>query len=294
MCTFPAHFVFARIVNNDQGLVFGGGFKTLANFAQAVVPFMAVAYTLLGLYVLLANVTQIPEMLSMVFKSAFNFSALGGGMLGYTVQQAFRFGMARGIFSNEAGQGSVVNISSSASARHPVTQGFLGMFGVATDTLVVCSATGMIILMSGVDYTTITGAALTQMAFGTFFGHAPWIIAITLVFFAFTSLLASIYGGQVNIKYLFGNNSNALRIYFGIQLVLVAAAAMLSTSEMFLIIDCLSGFMCLCNMVALIFLYRKAKDCLTDYEEKKAQGDNDPIYDWNKFRAENGMKPFSE
>ncbi len=180
-----------------SGIIVAGGFKKIASFAQTVVPFMALVYILLALFIIIFNISHVPAVFRMIFQSAFHFRAVGGGILGYTVQQAFRFGMARGIFSNEAGQGTVVNVSSSASVRHPVTQGFLGMAGVFTDTILVCTATGMIILLSGADYHTLTGIALTQAAFSHYFGGAAsWILAVALFFFAFTSLIPSIWGDR--------------------------------------------------------------------------------------------------
>ena len=276
------------------GIIIFGGLKRLAHFSEVAVPFMTIGYLLLSVWVLVTNLTHIPAMISMVCQAAFNFEAAGGGVLGYTMQQAFRYGMSRGVFSNEAGQGTNNYITACASAKHPVTQGLLGSFAVAVDTLLVCSGTGLIILLSGVDYTTLSGAALTQSAFATFFGDvAPWIIAVVLFFFAFTSLLASFFGGRVSMGFLTSNKKIMLG-YTIIQLVIALLASLITADEMFQIVDLTSGLMTLINVIAMIFLFRKAKDCIKDYENQLKAGIEDPVYDWNKFRKENGMEPFPE
>ena len=271
-----------------------GGFKRIADFSVKVVPFMAIAYVLLALYVIVTNFSALPAMLGMVFQGAFNPRAVGGGVAGYTIAQAFRYGMARGIFSNEAGQGSTPHQSASGSPMHPAVQSFLGAASVAIDTLLVCTATGIIVLLSGADYTAISGAELAQAAFSVFFGGAaPYIVAIMLFFFAFTSFVASIYGGVVNIGYI--NESKKVGMIYTVILVVFAAlSAVLSVDAMFEISDFVSALMVYPNLFALIFLLKKAKTCLADYEEKRAAGIEEPSYDWAAFRAENGLEPWKE
>lgn len=271
-----------------------GGFKRVAEFASKVVPVMAIAYIIIAIIVLVTNITKVPDMLGMVFSSAFNFRAVGGGVAGYTVAQAFRYGMARGIFSNEAGQGSSPHQSSSGAPLHPVVQGFLSSSAVAIDTLLICTATGIIILLSGADYSTFSGAALSQAAFAIFFGDAaPYIVAVMLFFFAFTSLVASFYGGEVNISYI-SNNKKVRMGYIVILTVLAALSSLLSVDAMFEISDLTSALMVLPNMVALFFLFKESKKCLTDYEDQQNMGIEDPKYDWNKFRKEHNMTPWDE
>lgn len=272
-----------------------GGLKKLVKFMETVVPFMAVAYIALGLVILFLNVTRIPEAIRLIVVSAFHPAAVGGGALGYTVQQSFRFGMSRGVFSNEAGQGSSCYASSSASARHPVTQGLLGSAAVAIDTLLVCTVTGMIILLSGMDFTTMSGAQLTQAAFAHFLGGAaPWVIAIALFFFAYTSLLSSIYCSQNSLKFIFGDKKKVVNIYFALQLVCIVFAPLLTTDNMFLLVDFLCGLMSLCNLVALFYLFKPVKATLKDYEDKLAIGDEDPAFNWNAFRRSYGLEPFRD
>lgn len=272
-----------------------GGLKSLVKFMEAVVPFMAVGYIAIGLIILILNVTRIPEAVGMIVSAAFNPVAVGGGAVGFTVQQAFRFGMSRGVFSNEAGQGSCCYSSSSSSARHPVTQGLLGSAAVAIDTLLVCTVTGMIVLLSGVDFTVMSGAELTQAAFAHFLGGAaPWVIAVALFFFAYTSLLASIYCSQNSLKFIFGDNKKIIYAYFALQLACVVFAPLIAVGDMFLLVDLLCGLMSLCNLVALFYLFKPVKATLKDYEDKLAAGDKDPSFDWNAFRNSYGLEPFKD
>ena len=202
--------------------------------------------------------------------------------------------MARGIFSNEAGQGSTPHQTSVGSPLHPAVQGFLGSASVAIDTLFVCTATGIIVLLSGADITQFSGAALAQEAFAVFFGAAaPYIVAIMLFFFAFTSLVASFYGGAVNIGYV--NNSKTVRIvYMAIIAIVSALSAMLSVDAMFEISDFTSALMVFPNIIALFILFKKAKTCLRDYEIQRDKGVKEPVYDWATFRKENGLPPWEE
>ncbi len=271
-----------------------GGFKRVSGFAQKVVPVMAIAYIVIAIFVIITHITKVPAMFGMIFSAAFNGKAAVGGAMGYTVSQAFRYGMARGIFSNEAGQGSTPHSTSSGSPYHPVVQAFLGSVAVAIDTLLICSATGIIILLSEADYGTLSGANLTQAAFTVFFGNtAPIIVAIMLFFFGFTSLVASFYGGMVNIGYI--NNSKMVRmVYIIILTILSSLSAVLSVDAMFEISDFVSALMVFPNIIALVFLFKQVKGCLKDFEDQQEKGIETPKYDWNQFRKEHGMKPFEE
>ena len=271
-----------------------GGFKRVSGFASKVVPVMAIAYIIIAVGVILFNIGKLPAMFSMIMSYAFNFKAVTGGAIGYTVSSAFRYGMARGIFSNEAGQGTTPNTTASGSPMHPVTQAFLGSMAVAVDTLLICTATGFIILLSGADYTVLSGASLTQAAFTTFFGGvAPVIVAVLMFFFGFTSLVASFYSGSVNIDYIC-NNKKVRFVYMLILTVLSSLSAILSVDAMFELSDLVSALMVFPNVIALVFLFGQAKDCLKDYEEKRKNGEEHPSFSWNEFRTKHGMEPFKE
>ncbi len=272
------------------GFIVFGGFRRLADFASAVVPFMTAAYVILAFIVLVTHLPQIPGILALVVKSALTPQAAFGGAAGYGIKSAFRYGMARGIFSNEAGQGTTCTISAASDARHPVTQALLGSLGVAVDTLLVCTATGIIILLSGADYTQVTGAALSQMAFGVFFGNmAPWIIAVALLFFAFTSIVSSLYNGGVQVQFLTGNTM-VLRVYTCLQIAVILAACVFSPTEMFELTDLSAGLMSLVNVIAMVVLFKQVKACIADYEFQLKQGIKEPVFDWDKFRREQGIE----
>ncbi len=286
--------VIGTILSVAAFVIVIGGFKRVSGFASKVVPVMALAYIAIALFVIITNITKVPAMFQMILSSAFSTRAAVGGVVGYTVSKAFRYGMARGIFSNEAGQGSTPHTTASGSPMHPVTQGFLGSMAVAVDTLLICSATGIIILLSGADYTELSGASLTQAAFSQFFGGtAPIIVALQHFFFGFTSLVASFYGGNVNVGYIC-NNKNVRLIYMVILTILSSLSAILSVDAMFEISDFVSALMVFPNIIALVFLFKQASACLKDYEEQRARGIEVPVFDWNKFRKEQGMKPFDE
>lgn len=273
------------------GAIVCGGLKRIAKFSEVVVPFMALSYLLVSIFILIINIKAVPAMFALIFKAAFSFKAVGGGALGFTVAQAFRYGMARGIFSNEAGMGTTSCSHSGSNPMHPAVQGTLGMVGVFVDTILVCSATGVVILLSGLWQQADSGAMLTQAAFGTYIGSAaPAYIAVALFFFAFTSLVASFYTGRVAVQYLFGDRKKVLLVYLGIQMFMSALGATLSADNVFLIVDMTNGLMIVPNVIGLFLLLPKAKACFTDYETQLRNGVQEPVYDWNKFRRENNLE----
>lgn len=154
----------------------------------------------------------------------------------------------------------------------------------------VCTATGIIILLSGADYTQVTGAALSQMAFGVFFGNmAPWIIAAALLFFAFTSIVSSLYNGGVQVQFLTGNTM-VLRVYTCLQIAVILVACVFSPTEMFELTDLSAGLMSLVNVIAMVVLFKQVKACIADYEFQLKQGIKEPVFDWDKFRREQGIE----
>ncbi|MCI2056944.1 MAG: sodium:alanine symporter family protein [Oscillibacter sp.] len=285
-------WIIGGILAVVAGAIVCGGFKRIARFSESVVPFMALSYLLVSLFILITNFKLLPAMFGMIFSSAFNFRSVGGGVLGFTVAQAFRYGMARGIFSNEAGMGTTSCIHASSSPVHPAVQGTLGMCGVFVDTILVCSATGLVILLSGAWQGSEGGAGLTQAAFGTYVGAAaaPIYIAVALFFFAFTSLVASFYTGRVAVQYLFGDRKNVLLIYLCIQMFMSALGATLSADNVFLIVDMTNGLMIIPNVIAMFLLFPKAKACFMDYETQLRNGIKAPVFDWKTFRKENNLE----
>ena len=188
-------------------LVIFGGIKRLSTVASYVVPFMAFAYIILALIVLVTHAEWIADMLRLIFDSAFGIQQAAGGALGYTVQEAFRYGVARGLFSNDAGAGTTPSMHAAANVKHPVNQGLSGMLGVFVTTIIVCSCTAFCILLSGALNGDLKGIQLTQAAFSASFGDLGyWLVAAAMFLFGYTTLLANMYYGEVNTRYLFPDN----------------------------------------------------------------------------------------
>lgn len=268
-----------------------GGFKRVANFASSVVPVMCVLYIGAALLLVIMNITKVPDVFVMIFTCAFKPSAIAGGAAGYTVKSAFRYGMARGFFSNEAGEGSVSHLSAASSVRHPVTQGLLGSMGVMIDTLIVCTATGLVILCSGADYTKMNGAVLVQYAFSSQIGgFAEWFIALAMLFFAFTTLITATFVGHVNFKYIC-NNKKAFWVFFAVQMIFTMISCYLPMGAAFEILDLIIAVLYFLNLIAMVGLWKDVKNCFDDYETQLKAGNDDPIFNWDAFRKSKGMAP---
>lgn len=182
-----------------------GGLKSISRFAETVVPFMALAYTLVSIVVLVLNAGNIPGAFGMIFKGAFTPTAASGGFLGSTVMLAVRWGLARGVYSNEAGTGMAPLAHSSSNANHPAKQGLWGITEVFVDTIVVCTMTALVVLTSGVWDNGASGAALTSLAFGTALGNqaiGTIFVSVIIAFFGFTTALVNIYYGEICLSAL--------------------------------------------------------------------------------------------
>lgn len=280
-------FVLAGAVT----IVHLGGFKRIANFASGVVPVMCVLYIAAAVIIIIMNIAKVPAVFIMIFSCAFKPSAIAGGAAGYSIKTAFRYGMARGLFSNEAGEGTVSHLSAASSVRHPVTQGFLGAVGVMVDTLLVSTASGLIILLSGVDYINMSGASLVQAAFSSQFGGASeWFIAVAMLLFAFTTLITATFIGHANFKYIC-YNKKAFWIFFTVQMIFTMMSCYLPMGAAFEVLDLIIAVLCFLNLIAMVGLWKDVKTCFHDYEAQLKAGNTDPIFDWNAFRKSKGMKP---
>ncbi|GAA0077804.1 sodium:alanine symporter family protein [Clostridium sp. CTA-5] len=253
--------VTAVVVTVLVALVTLGGIKRISKVSEALVPFMAVAYIIGSIMVLIFNSQAIPSALGLIIKSAFNPEAIGGGVLGITITMAIRNGIARGVFSNESGLGSAPIAAAAAKTKSAVRQGLISMTGTFFDTIIICTMTGLAIIITS-DYTgvfelgaTIEGAGLTSAAFQVglpiaFLGK--YIVNIGLIFFAFTTILGWNYYGEKCIQYLFGTKS--ILPYRIIYIVLVAIGPFLPLELIFIIADIVNGCMAFPNLVALIGL----------------------------------------
>lgn len=249
-------------------LVFMGGMKRIASFAELVVPFMALLYILGGIVVLIMFRDQVGPAFSSIFQGAFNPEAVMGGALGVTVKQAVRFGVARGLFSNEAGMGSTPHAHAVANVKHPAQQGLVAMVGVVIDTLIVCTTTALIVLVTGANKVVgLAGPLVTQQAFTTAFGGVgTHFLAITLTFFAFTTIVGWYYFGETNIRFLFG--SKGIRPYQLIVVIFVILGSLLTEQVNFVwtLADFFNGIMVFPNLVALLILAPQVKKLLVGYD----------------------------
>jgi len=235
-----------------SGIVILGGLKRIAAFAEVLVPFMAILYLGGGIALLIMNAGRIPEVLSLVFSSAFSGHAATGGFAGATIMMAMRYGVARGLFSNEAGLGSAPMVHATAETDHPVRQGLYGIFEVFVDTILICTTTGLVVLVSGAWQGGETGAALSAQAFSSGLpGNWGGIIVTSgLVLFAFSTLIGWSYYGETGAVYLLGARASVP--YRVLWLVFIYLGAVGSLHLIWDIADTLNGLMAIPNLVSVL------------------------------------------
>ncbi|MEH6651328.1 MAG: sodium:alanine symporter family protein [Motiliproteus sp.] len=250
------------------GAVLIGGIKRIGNVAGMLVPFMAIAYLVAGLIVLAINADAIPAALNLIFTHAFTGTAAEGGFAGAAVWMAIRFGVARGVFSNEAGLGSAPIAHAAAQTKDPVKQGLIAMLGTFIDTLIICSITGLVIITSGLWTSGVSGAALTSAAFADALpGVGNYLVAISLAIFAFTTILGwSLYGERC-AEYLFGVK---VIIPFRVLWILaVPVGAMVGLDFVWLLADTLNAMMAIPNLIALALLSPVVFKLTREYFERQ-------------------------
>lgn len=246
-------------------LIFFGGIGRIASFTEKVVPVMALLYLLGGCYILFMNSAQIIPAFKMIFVGAFNPRAATGGVIGVGIKQAVRYGVARGLFSNEAGMGSTPHAHAVAKVHHPVEQGLVAIMGVFMDTFIVLNMTALVIITTGVIDGSTTGIALTQAAFASGMGAfgLPFI-AICLLFFAFSTIIAWYFFGEANVKYLFGNGG--VNVYRLLVMGFIVLGSTMKVALVWELADTFNGLMVIPNLIALVGLTRVVSDALADYE----------------------------
>lgn len=270
-----------------------GGIKRIAKFADTIVPFMAIFYLIMMAIVLVVNVGQIPSMLALIVKSAFGMDAVFGGIVG----TAISWGVRRAVFSNVAGAGEATFSSAAAEVSHPAKQGLVQAFSVYIDTVVVCTATALMILstnsynVTAPDGTLLAnhlpgvaaGTAFTQTAVSTIFADfGAGFVAIAIFLFAFTCLLAYYYIAETNLVYLTKKSNPALKTVLKVVfLVICFFGGIQSAGMMWALGDIGFGAMCYLNFVAIVLLSKPAFKVLKDYDEQKKQG-LDPVFDAKK------------
>jgi len=234
------------------GLVILGGVKSIGSVAGKLVPIMAIAYVVGSLIVIFANFGQIGNAFGLIFSSAFSGTAATGGFAGAAVWAAIRFGVARGVFSNEAGLGSAPIAHAAAQTNDPVRQGMIGMLGTFIDTIIVCTMTALVILLTGAWTSGETGASLSTLAYGEGLSGGNYIVTFGLVIFAFTTLLGWSYYGERCAEFIFGKN--IIIPYRILWVVAILTGAMIKLNFVWLFADVMNGFMAVPNLIALAVL----------------------------------------
>ncbi|WP_339083159.1 sodium:alanine symporter family protein [Pseudomonas sp. TMP9] len=235
------------------GMVILGGIKRIGKVAATLVPFMCVAYIIAAMVVLVVNASEIPAAFDMIFTYAFSPAAATGGFAGAAVMAAIRFGVARGIFSNEAGLGTAGIAQAAGTTNSPVRSGMIGMLGTFIDTIIICSMTGLAIITSGVWTSGVSGAALSAAAFESAMpGVGGYILTIALVVFAFTTILGWSYFGEKCWEYMVG--TKAILPFRILWVVAVPFGAIAQLDFAWLVADTLNGLMAIPNLLSLLLL----------------------------------------
>ncbi len=260
-----------------SGIVIFGGIRNIARVAEVVVPFMAVAYLGVALWVLVANVDKIPDVLVLIVRSAFGLDQAAGGLVG-GMTAAMLNGVKRGLYSNEAGMGSAPNIAAVAipSPHHPSSQGFVQALGVFIDTILICTATGVMILMSDAlqPGSGVTGTVLTQHALAYHIGeHGKDFVALAVFFFAFTSIIGNYSYAEGALTYLNINNKPCLFILRALVLVFIVWGAREAITTVFDAADAVMGIMAIINLVGISLLSGLVVKLTRDYFEQAKHGD---------------------
>jgi AGCS family alanine or glycine:cation symporter len=255
-------------------LIIFGGVKRIAKFTEAIVPVMAIAYVLVAGFVVIKNFAMIPSVFKLIIESAFGVRQAAGGAMG----AALMMGIKRGLFSNEAGMGSAPNAAATAEVTHPVKQGLIQALGVFTDTIIICSATAFMILLSGVyTQTDLGGIQLTQTALTSQVGGwGSLFIALCIFLFAFSSIVGNYYYGESNIEFI-NSDSRWLFVYRLAVLFMVSFGSVAKLAMVWNMADLFMGLMAILNIYAIIKLAPIAKIALDDYTKQKKEGKN-PVF----------------
>ena len=282
----PQH-VTAGVLAFFTGLVICGGVQRIAQVTEFLVPIMAGLYILVALIITIINIDKVPAMFAMIIHDAFSPQAAVGGGLG----SAILTGVKRGLFSNEAGEGSVPNAAATANVSHPVKQGLIQAFGVYVDTWLVCSATAFIVLLAG-QYTVggeLTGIALAQASLASIFGaSAPAAVSFMILMFAFSSIVGNYYYGEINIAFFEAKGKTILFLFRALVIFMVVFGSMAELSLVWNLADLFMGLLCLTNLYAISRLYKYVHVTFTSYLAQKKQG-LEPVFDPAILPDEHGI-----
>lgn len=262
----PAHI--AMILTVMTLFIIFGGIQRISRFSAIVVPIMAVGYLILTLVILAFNIQHVPAMIQLIVKSAFGLEQATGGLVGMAILQ----GVKRGLFSNEAGEGSAPNAAATATISHPAKQGMLQALGVFTDTLLVCSCTAFVIILSGLYANGEDGIILTGSALEHFMGRSGrWFLSAAIFLFAYSTIIANYFYGETNIRFISKNRKAifVFRLFTGITVLL---GGYMTLQEAFCIVDLAMAFMVITNMVAVLLLSKKGFRLYRNYMQQRKEG----------------------
>jgi len=273
----PINYV-AMVIALMTLIIIFGGIQRIALFCAWIVPFMALGYLLLAIYILLINITEIPAMLSLIIRSAFGWEQAAGGAVGVAIMQGIR----RGLFSNEAGEGSAPNAAATATIDHPVTQGLLQSLGVFTDTLVICTCTAFIILLSGLYTENYDGIILTSHAMEHHLGSfGSWFLLAAIFLFAYSTIIANYFYGETNVRYIC-DKPWAVFIFRLISGVVVLLGGYMTLQQTWSIVDLAMAFMTILNLIAVVMLSKYSFRLLQDYQKQRKEG-KEPVFHKEMF-----------
>jgi len=260
-------------------LIIFGGIHRIARFCATIVPIMAFGYIILSLYILIVNITEIPAMLSLIVRSAFGWEQAAGGAVGIAIMQ----GVKRGLFSNEAGEGSAPNAAATATIPHPVQQGLLQSLGVFTDTLVICTCTAFIILLSGLYSEGTDGIILTRHAMNHHLGSfGAWFLTAAIFLFAYSTIIANYFYGETNVRYI-SQKPWAILVFRLLSGVVVLLGGFMTLQQTWSIVDLAMALMTITNLIAVCLLSRYAFRLLKDFKEQRRNGIKEPRFNPELF-----------
>lgn len=251
------------------GIIIFGGIGRIAALTEKLVPFMAIAYTLAAIIVIGVNFKNIPNAFQKIFVQAFDLNSAAGGFMGYGMSRAIKYGISRGVFSNEAGLGSSPIVHAAADTDNPYKQGMWGIFQVFIDTIVLCTLMALCILTTNSEQTGLDGIALSTAAFENVFGNfGTYFISVSIILFAFATLVSWSYFGERSLEYLTGGKF--IRLYRIFYSMITYIGCVMSLSLVWEISDTLNGLMAIPNLIALLFLSQKIKyeDIVSIYNKK--------------------------
>ena len=253
-----------------------GGIQRIAHVSSILVPVMAIGYVILAVVIIVMNIHLIPHVFKIIVLDAFGVTQIAGGGIGAAMMN----GIKRGLFSNEAGEGSAPNVAATATTTHPVKQGLIQALGVFTDTLLVCSCTAFIILISGLyQVPDLNGIALTQSALQSEVGNVgPMFVAVAIFLFAFSSIIGNYYYGEANIRFITPNTKVMTLYRIASAGLMVIFGALASFELVWNIVDFFMAFLTACNLVAIVLLGRYAFRLLDDYRQQKRRGIQEPTF----------------